>query len=216
MLAVVLLPAAPVVAHESDDETPWGEDPADIVVTEDCSVMQRNFVATYAVDHRLDAGLASQAVKFEVVSVDAVVTGFTIASPGWRTHTEQPDSAAHAERRSILNTSNDLLLRFGLEHRDAASPETIAFELRVFLDGRDVPEVFPLEAPSIPDAGSPFGAELFRQWCHEPVLPLSVSAPTSSSGSGGVWALGGGVSLALLGLGILGATGVLLLRRRRR
>lgn len=82
LLALVLVPAAPVLAHEEEEGAVWGEDPADVVVTEDCSVMQRSFAATYVLDHRLGQDLAAKATRMEIESVDGVVTGFTIASPG--------------------------------------------------------------------------------------------------------------------------------------
>jgi len=40
LAALLTLPVAPAFAHEDDEGVVWGEDPADIVVTEDCSVMQ--------------------------------------------------------------------------------------------------------------------------------------------------------------------------------
>lgn len=217
LLALVLVPAAGVSAHEEEGVV-WGEDPADIIVTGDCSVMQRNFVATYALDHRLEAGMAARATRMEVVSADGVVTGFTIASPGWRTHVEQPESVAHAERRSAANTEGDLLLRFGLEHRNAEAPDAIVFELRVYPTQGPDPESFTLTAPLLTENADPASAELFRQWCHEPIAVTEDGYRAAKAASEGTFEPDPLVSpaqlAALVVLGILGASAVLWFRHR--
>lgn len=207
-------------AHD-DDGTTWGEDPADIVVADDCSRMQRNFYSVYALDYRLDRESAAAATRMELASEDGVVTGFTIASPGWRPHVEQPESLAHAERRSGANTLDDLLLRVGLEHRQGGSPDSIEFELRVFTGTES--KTIRLEAPRVVEVDDPSGMELYRQWCHEPV---DVPSGRDGAGPGASRASGGSVDgenrsllrflLGTATLGILGAAGVHLVLRRRR
>lgn len=212
--SLVLVPASATSAHDDGDDVVWGEDPADIVVAQDCTVMQRNFYAVYALDRRLDRELAARATRMEIESAAAVVTGFTIASPGWRPHVEQPDALAHAERRSSANTLGDLLLRIGLEARDGGSPASVALELRVFTG--EGSESFLLEAPRVVEVDDPSAAVFFRQWCHEPSqAPESTPSPSGGSTGGGPGPFRG--VLPLVGvLGILGASGVLLLRRLRR
>lgn len=217
-LVLVLVPAAGVSAHEEEEGVVWGEDPADIIVTGDCSVMQRNFVATYALDHRLEAEMAARATRMEVVSADGVVTGFTIASPGWRAHVEQPESVAHAERRSAANTEGDLLLRFGLEHRNAEAPDAIVFELRVYPTQGPDPESFTLTAPRLAKNADPATTELFRQWCHEPIVVTGDGYRAAKDASEDTFEPDPLVSptqmAALVVLGILGAAALLWFRHR--
>lgn len=217
---IVLLPAASVLAHEEDNAVVWGEDPADIVVTPDCTVMQRNFVASYVLDHRLDRSLAATATRMELESADGVVTGFTIASPGWRAHTEQPESRAHAERRTPANTEADLLLRIGLEHRSAETPDAIVFELRVYPTRGPDPESFTLTAPRVADELEPTSVELFRQWCHEPVTVTEEGYRAAKAAQEGTFEpdplLSTTQRAALLGLGIFSTAAVLWIRRARR
>jgi hypothetical protein len=217
---IVLLPAAPVFAHEEDDSVVWGEDPADIVVTEDCSVMQRNFVSTYVLDHRLEQDLAARATRMELESADGVVTGFTIASPGWRAHTEQPESRAHAERRTPANTEAGLLLRIGLEHRTAGTSDSIVVTLRVYMTQGPDPESLPLTARRLAETLDPSSVELFRQWCHEPVLVTEDGYSAEKAAQRDTFEpaplLSAAQRFALLGLGILSVAAVLWLRRPRR
>lgn len=207
-------------AHDEDDAALWGEDPADVVVTDDCSAMQRNFVATYVLDQRLDHDLAAKATRMEIESPEGVVTGFTISSPGWRAHVEQPDSLAHAERRSAANTVGTLLLRIGFEHRSAAAPDSIPFELRVYPTQGPDPVSLALNALRVAEGADPVGTELFRQWCHEPVLVTEEGYRAAQVAQGGTFEpdplLSTAQRVALLGLGIFGAAAVLWFRRTRR
>lgn len=223
----VLLPSVPASAHDEDGDYLLGEDPGDIAVLADCTLMQRNFAAPYLLDYRLETDLVESASRIEVVSDEAWVAGFTIASPNWRAHRELPDSVAHADRLAPGDPEAGLLLRLGFERKDGAVDATATpFAIRVLTDGVVEPVVVDLLALRAEGFTDPGSVELFRQWCHEPVpaveplagatggvTPVVPAAGTASGTASGGFPV---LPAVLGGLGILGLASVLLLLRRRR